>query len=224
LDRAIELKGKKMGTDIHGVFQRKTDKGWEDVTSNYGEERHSALFAWLGDVRNGFGFAGVPTHDRIAPLSSNRGYPKGFAVDDEDNHPIASNANRGSKAKFYTEEDSDPTADDHLKMWMGDHSHSWLSDKEILAAKPPRILRTGVVGVDFVHAWDGTSRPDGWCRDVSGPGIVMAASPSEISEATTHVRIEWFDDTAESFAYFIEEVRRLNAEYGEVRFVFGFDS
>lgn len=45
-----------MGTDIHGVFQRRTETGWEDVEHQYSEDRHYALFAWLGDVRFVFGF------------------------------------------------------------------------------------------------------------------------------------------------------------------------
>lgn len=59
-----------MGTDIHCVFQKKCPEGWEDIESEYEEGRHYTLFAWLGDVRNGFGVAGVKTHTELAPLSS----------------------------------------------------------------------------------------------------------------------------------------------------------
>lgn len=213
-----------MGTDVHSVFQKKTADGWEDVESKFEENRHYALFAWIGNVRNGRGFAGVPTHDRIEPLSDNRGFPEDFAVVDEENHPIASNSIRGRRAEWYKDEDSDPAAEGHLTMWMGDHSHSWLSAQEILSATPPRLLRTGIVGIDQFRKWDGNSSPDSWCGGTSGPGVVVAESPSEVTEKTTDVRIEWFDDTKESFAHFIDEVRRLKDLHGEVRFVFGFDS
>lgn len=212
-----------MGTDIHGIFQRKTDTGWEDVQSNYNQERHYALFAWLGNVRNGFGFAGTPTHDRIEPLSDCRGFPEDFIVEDGEDHQISCNAMRGGRAKYYEQEDADPSDDSHLKMWMGDHSHSWLLDDEILNAKPPRILRTGIVTVEFFRGWDGESSPDSWCGGVSGPGVVVS-SPSDVTEKTSHVQVEWFEDTSKSYAYFIDEVRRLKKEYGQVRFVFGFDS
>ena len=212
-----------MGTDIHGVFQKRTSNGWEDVESKYEEERHYALFAWIGNVRNGFGFAGVPTHDLIEPLSDNRGYPDDFEVE-EDEHPIKSNAIRGGRAEWYKDEDSDPADESHLCMWMGDHSHSWLAADEILSATPPRILRTGIVGIEQFRSWDGTSSPNSWCGGIGGGIAVLAESPSDVTDATTHVRIEWFEDTAASFAYFIDEVRRLQAENGDVRFVFGFDS
>lgn len=212
-----------MGTDVHSVFQKKTDSGWEDVESSYSEDRHYVLFAWIGNVRNGFGFAGVPTHDRIEPLSSGRGFPEDFGVDGE-RHRIGSSAIRGSSAKYYEEEDADPAAEDHLQLWMGDHSHSWLSAAEILAATPPRILRTGIIGIEQFRAWDGVTSPEMWSGGIRGPGIVVAESPSEVKDDTTHVRVEWFEDTAESFAYFTNEVRRLQDLHGEVRFVFGFDS
>lgn len=213
-----------MGTDVHSVFQKKTAAGWEDVESQYSEDRHYALFAWIGNVRNGFGFAGVPTHNAIQPLSDNRGFPEDFNVIDGEDHPIASNSIRGSRAEWYKEEDSDPASEERLRMWMGDHSHSWLNADEILLAQPPRILRTGIIDVDQFRKWDGSSSPGSWSGGISGASIVTAESPSDVTDNTTHVRIEWFDDTKESFAYFIDEVRRLKELHGEVRFVFGFDS
>ena len=35
-----------------------------------------AVFAALADVRNGYGFAGVPTHEAIKPISEARGLPE----------------------------------------------------------------------------------------------------------------------------------------------------
>lgn len=214
-----------MGTDIHGVFQKKTADGWKSVASNYYEDRHYALFAWLGDVRNGFGFAGVPTHDRIEPLSACRGFPEGFDVIDGEDHPIESNSIRGRRADWYTEEDAETLGKgEQITMWMGDHSHSWVNGDEVLSATPPSILRTGLVDIDTFKKWDGESSPDSWCGGISGPQVSIAGSPSEVTAKTTYVRIEWFEDTKESFADFVDEVRRLQDEHGEVRFVFGFDS
>lgn len=212
-----------MGADIHGVFQRKTETGWEDVESKYDEGRHYALFAWLGNVRNGFGFAGVPTHYRIEPLSDHRGFPADFPVVEGDYHPINCNATRGRRAKYYESEDADPSDECHLRMWMGDHSHSWLMGDEILNAKAPRILRTGIVNVEFFRQWDGESSPQSCCGGIFGRDVVVS-SPSDVTDSTTHVQIEWFEETSESFAYFVDEVRRLKEEHGQVRFVFGFDS
>lgn len=211
-----------MGTDVHSIFQKRTPGGWVDIESQYNEDRHYALFAWIGNVRNGFGFAGIPTHNRIEPLSDNRGLPGDFIVVDGEDHPIQSNAMRGRSAEWYAEDDEkDPS---NITKWMGDYSHSWLLADEILNATPPRMLRTGIVGIDFFKKWDEVSAPESWCGGMSGPGVVVADSPSDITDKTTAVRIEWFEDTKESFAYFTDEVKRLKELHGDVRFVFGFDS
>lgn len=214
-----------MGTDVHSVFQKKTADGWVDIESQYGDERHYALFAWIGNVRNGFGFAGVPTHDRIEPLSDSRGFPDGFTLVDGDSHPIATNAMRGPRrAERYKDADNDPEDETYLRVWMGGHSYSWLTADEILGAEPPRILRTGIVSINTFRKWDGVSSPTSYCGAISGDDVSIAESPSEVNDKTTDVRIEWFDHTADSFAYFIDEVRRLKELHGDVRFVFGFDS
>jgi hypothetical protein len=106
---------------------------------------------------------------------------------------------------------------------MGDHSHSWLSADEILSATPPRIMRTGLITREQFQDWDGVSSPDSWSGGVYGGNAVISI-PAEITEETTHVRVEWFEDTAESFAEFVDEVRRLKELHGDVRYVFGFDS
>lgn len=185
-----------MGTDVHSAFQKRTESGWEDVESEYSGDRHYALFAWIGNVRNGFGFAGIPTHEKITPLSDGRGLPEDL------------------------EYDSDTVSGRDF----GDHSYSWLSADEILTAKPPQIMRSGIIGVEEFRKWDGVSAPDGWCGGIHGPKVVLAETAAEVTVQTTHVRIEWLEDTRESFAYFIDEVRRLKDLHGEVRFVFGFDS
>lgn len=205
-----------MGTDIHGVFQRLNGNKWEDVPSEYEQNRHYFLFAWLGNVRNGFGFAGIPTHTAISPLSDCRGFPSDFLID-VDSHPIQ-NIEVMDKNIQSWHRDGDP-----LEIWMGDHSHSWVSADEVINTKPPTILRTGIVGKDFFDTWDGVSSPESWSGDISGPNIVVS-DPSSITSKTTHVRIEWFDDASESLKYFIDEMKRLKEQYGNVRFVFGFDS
>lgn len=67
-----------MGTDIHGVFQRHNGAAWEDIASKYQQNRHYQLFAALAGVRNGVGFAGVPTGEAIKPIAEPRGLPADF--------------------------------------------------------------------------------------------------------------------------------------------------
>jgi len=53
--------------------------------------------------------------------------------------------------------------------------------------------------------------------------VVVAESPTEVTDASTHVRIWWLADD-DGLDYFIDEIRRLKDEHGEVRMMFGFDS
>lgn len=206
-----------MGSDIHGVFQRKTASGeWVDIPSAYEQQPHYALFAWLGDVRNGFGFAGCPTHERITPLSYNRGLPDDFLMVGDD-HPLTSVEHMVPISRKYRQE-GEP-----LELWMGDHSFSWVTADEVLSAELPCITRFGVVDRSTYEKWDGSTPPEEYCGSISGPTVVVS-DPESIVPETTHVRIRWFVQLTEEFAYFINEVRRLKDEYGDVRFVFGFDS
>lgn len=205
-----------MGTDIHGVFQKRNGEKWEDVPSEYTQDRHYLLFAWIGNVRNGFGCAGVPTHTPVIPLSDGRGYPEGFEVED-DQHSIASlDIMDPSRRKWHE-------AGEPLEIWMGDHSHSWLSGEEILSAECPKITRTGIISLDQFRKWDGKTAPESWCGGTSGPGVLVS-TPDTITDKTTDVQISWEENTKESLSYFVDEVRRLTELHGEIRFVFGFDS
>lgn len=211
-----------MGTDIHGIFQRKVNDTWEDVHTDWKFGRHYMLFAWLADVRNGFGFAGCPTHVRIDPLPFNAGYPEDFDVVNS-MHPIKDSTFRGDVAKYYVEDDANPDSEFYLKIWMGDHSHAWINIDEILKAPLPMVLRTGIITLALYKDWDGESAPEVWCGGISGENLLVSF-PNELTDKTTHVRVEWFVNTKDEFEYFIEEVQRLKNLYGEVRFVYGFDS
>lgn len=194
-----------MGTDIHFVAQAKKDGKWVDVKSEYEEDRHYLLFSWLADVRNGYGFAGIPTYDPIDPISARRGLPDDFDIDGE-YHATTVNDNEWSPGM----------------KWMGDHGYSWLTGDEILAAPPPKTRRTGVITIDQFKKWDGTSAPEEWSGVVLGRASVTISNPDEIGPRTTHVRISW--DSTDEVDYFVREIQRLKDEHGEVRVVFGFDS
>lgn len=204
-----------MGTDVHVVFQKKTEAGWEDIPHNYEENRHYLLFSWLASVRNGRGFAGVATYKPIKPISEPRGYPHDFVVEDDD-HPVANKGLLGPSGKWH--EEGEP-----LNVWLGDHSHSWLTADEILAAeRQAKLWRTGIVPRAFFDQWDGHTEPESWSGGITGPGVVVADSPTDVRDDSTYVRIFWL--SPDGLDYFVDEVRRLKNEHGEVRMVFGFDS
>lgn len=156
-----------MGTDIHGIFQKKTPTGWKDVPSEYEGKKHYALFMWLGGVRNGFGFGGEKTHEPFTPLSTSRGFPIDFEALDYDKHPIGKNIFSQYETTLCPIQGTEIAS--FLTLWMGDYGHSWLSGEELLSATPP-------------------------------------------------------EEYADDFAYFLNEVKRLQDLHGEIRFVFGFDS
>jgi len=204
-----------MGTDIHSMLQAKKNNEWIDIKSPLEDNRHYLLFAWLGNVRNGFGFAGIPTHTPIKFLSDCRGFPEGFKIAN-DVHPVESKELLPDWLQEYCKEDG-------LNMWMGDHSHSWLTGEEILNGADTEMARVGVITLEQYKNWDGKSSPDSWCGEITG-GDIQTDLPENINEKTTHVKIHWHETVLESLKYFIDEIKKLVDEHGEIRFVFGFDS
>jgi hypothetical protein len=211
-----------MGTDIHGVWQKRAGKEWQDIPSMYEQERHYSLFAVLAGVRNGYGFAGIRTGEPVTPIAEPRGIPADFAcVDDE--HPVASFDVIDDSRREEQERDKD------LNVWLGDHSHSWLTGAEILAwaETAPEVVKCGVLTREVYEKWDGKSCPENYNGGVMGARVVTI-DDSGVARATTpnwtHVSVHWDSSLKEDLAYFFDEVARLVAEHGEIRFVFGFDS
>lgn len=78
-----------MGTDIHGKLQRKNYEGkWVDI-GPIPLRRNYRLFAALADVRNGYGFAGVETHEPLTPIAEPRGLPEDVAGWDYGDHSFS---------------------------------------------------------------------------------------------------------------------------------------
>jgi len=210
-----------MGTDIHGVAQRRTAAGWQDVPSSSWHHRDYQLFAALAGVRNGRGFAGIKTGDAIDPIAEPRGLPPDFEVIG-DQHPLPKDVWEAYPlAKYY-----EPGEEGYGSLWMGDHSHSWLSADEILAwrDRAPIVWKTGVLARPEFEAWRPGSAPEAYCGGVSGPGVVIVDMAEAKERPSSHVRVSWHEGLRERLGYFFAEVERLRAEHGEVRLVFGFDS
>jgi len=205
-----------MGADIHAVAQKKTPSGFEDVPTEWDRRRHYFLFAWLAGVRNGYGFAGVVTHAPITPVSEPRGLPDDFLIIEDHSHPCRKEIAPG----FYAQEHWD----DSVGLWLGDHSHSWLSFDEIISAAPPITWRTGMIDRVTFDGWDGISPPEEWCSDVFGQGVRVADNPACVTDEDTYVRVCWRTTAANEIDYFLTEIRRLKELHGDGRIVFGFDN
>ena len=207
-----------MGTDIHVAMQAKQNGQWETVPHQYDETRHYFLFAWLANVRNGFGFAGVRTFNPIKPIAEPRGLPDDILLSGGDEHPVACKELMGRRGAYHEEGED-------LAIWLGDHSHSWLTADEILTApKPGRTWHTGIVTRELFDAWDGHSKPSETYNMIGGHGVKIAPSPVDVDDDSTYVRIFWMVDEGTQVQYFIDEIQRLKDLHGEVRMVFGFDS
>jgi hypothetical protein len=175
-----------MGTDVHAVIQVRSTNSqpWKSVPlPGWDQGRHYFLFAWLADVRNGKGFAGIVTGEAIRPLSAPRGIPPDFEMS-EDTHPCSWVTARetfrryhryaidGERLKepqeiqpgdpdefYYTEEEWRVEAGEEgyhkPGIWMGDHSHSWLMSDQILNPqnRPGKHVREGLVGRDSYLMW-----------------------------------------------------------------------
>lgn len=186
-----------MGTDIHGVWQKKTIQGWENIESAYQQSRHYQLFAVLAGIRNGTGFAGVPTGQVITPISNPRGLPVDFQL------------NRTGYMG------------DHSYSWLsGEEMLHWF-------ATAPIVIKTGVIDRQTYETWDKISRPSSYCGDIWGKFVVKINDnevEKNIQPNWTHIFCTWEAPLKEELKYFFDEVDRLMKLHGEIRFVFGFDS
>lgn len=207
-----------MGTDIHVVFQKKVGDSWQDIPHDYDENRHYYLFAWLANVRNGFGFAGVLTGSPIKPISMPRGFPQDFKVEDE-RHPTDLDKIAKWHLKYMDEDEKK-----NPSVWMGYHSQSWLFLEEIIKAPKPVTWKTGVISKDYFYEWDGKSKPEAYSGAITGHDIFVAPNPCSFDDKTTHVQVFW-KENGDELDYFVELVQNLYNEHGSnTRMVFGFDS
>jgi hypothetical protein len=188
-----------MGTDIHMDVQTRQGNEW--VTKLRPDIRRSyLLFAWLGNVRNGFGFAGVRTFSPLKPLSDRRGFPEDY------------------KAEF-----PDYDFGHRYGAHWSNHSESWLHLSEILTAESQQVTQTGIVGLEQFLVLGGKP-PESWSGGVWGPDVHVDP-PETIGPHTTHVEVSWGVDVRESLPSFLAEVEQWRRIYGpETRIVFGFDS
>lgn len=190
-----------MGTDIHPIVQVRREGVWENVKipedGRYGnilDGRHYDLFAILGNVRNGYGFAGVVTGSGFVPISDCRGIPEdaGFTLDESGSIPCVKHSGYALPAGGDVEEpeDEDSRWDCNDCVWLGDHSHTWVTVTELNEYDwDAPVAKAGVVEgfpreggphwpedysyVEWMKEPDFlTAMPRGYAGGISGPNYV----------------------------------------------------
>jgi hypothetical protein len=231
-----------MGTDIHSVAQVRdpapgfwrrvadavmgtSDCGttWRTVAAQPGgDDRQYNVFAVLAGVRNGVGFAGVKTGDTWDVLFPPRGLPEDLALaeTDEGDEDYGTDAVLVELSepyyRRYDEEKKEPIA----KLWLGEHSFSWLTLTELRKIRDHHAGKTytitGMISPDQDKALSAGKIPDAWCGFTSD---------------RTHVQRSWEVPCTEMLGGLARIVRVLDeiavrekASPDDVRLVFGFDS
>jgi hypothetical protein len=229
-----------MGCDIHMFAEKKVNDKWEKIGKVFpnpyyrpNEEskieedgyewnpkftdtpyrgRNYDLFAILADVRNGYGFAGIPTGEGFVPISEPKGLPNNVSKEIED--------------------ESDG--------WGGDgHSHSWFTLKEIKDYDWNQTTKSyGVISLDQYKEFKKTGiPPESYSSMISGPNIkvVSAEEMDKIVEENSHeqgiqyhVHVVWgttYKDSVGSF-FFEKTLKHLEEQGSDdnVRIVFWFDN
>lgn len=195
-----------MGTDVHGVLQARYggDAGFWHEVCEMESGRNYRLFAALAGVRNGFGFAGVPTHRPIKPIDEPRGWPEDFNL------------------QSIGHTDSDP--------WLGDHSFSWLALDEVADWEgwDQPLEQCGFIARDQYQTWDRVSPPvGGWSGGISGHSVIAVDSRQPgWPPDWTHIRVYWTRPLREDCEHFLKwiEYAKAKTKGCEARIVFGFDS
>lgn len=161
-----------MGTDVHAAFQRKVlgsspaEDRWEYILDHkYEGDRDYFLFAWLADVRNGYGFAGCDLGDKIKPLALPRGLPDGITR--RDYPPESDTDDNWWNSEAYQEWNQAGGS-------LGDHSFSWLTSTEIIEGSKNfnAVNKRGVLSMAEYVKWDKQNRPESYCGAVRGRNVI----------------------------------------------------
>ena len=178
-----------MGADIHLWAEKKTDGKWVSadkwVKNKYHTEpgdgepeftvayedrfysgRNYSLFAILADVRNGYGFAGIPTGKGFKPIAVPKGIPQ----------------------------DASPEYLHEVKRWGRDgHSHTYFTVQELLDYDWNQVSTLyGVVSLLQYKEWrdaGGKEGPGEYSGAISGQDI-KTVSPEQADEILKRHKVE----------------------------------
>lgn len=206
-----------MGTDVHmvGEYYDKWDEKYNvfPIPDKF-TGRYYDFFAAIGNIRNGYGFAGCYRHEEIEPISDNRGIPE--------------NASSLTKS-IYKGNDSDIGIN-----WLGDHFFSYVTLEELKEYDWPIVIKGGVMAYEAYCEWDKVSRPEEYSGGISGQNIITI-DESEIEKTNFednkryYISFKFKEELVrqvfiDEFIQFLSLYKGWRSEDKDVRIVFGFDS
>lgn len=192
-----------MGCDINTVAQvRNGDGNWRTEAENIANEwRSYDSYAVLANVRNGYGFAGCDTGEGWEPIAKPRGLPDGFEIDDMECHKYGYDK----------------------KKWLGDHSYSWVTLKELkdkLRYYDGKFYEVhGMISEGQAKELEKGVLPDSWCGYTNQVGYVKATWKVAVEEM-----LKWLGLVVRHLELIRDCSRSSGVTDDGVRLVFGFDS
>lgn len=180
-----------MGCDIHPYVEVRRNGVWERSGVKVPNDRDYFAFGKLANVRNGTGFAGCDMGDPVRPIAEPRGLPTDTTIKDN----------------------SDVGFEDPAYVWLGDHSHSWVTLEELLAIDYDALVtqRGKVSPKEYAEMQKWKRPPREWCGDTN---------------QADYVKVEWkqpLSQVASLLPKIIVAICHLGKPE-DVRLVFGFDS
>lgn len=192
---------------------------WNAPTTDHPyDSRNYRLFAILGNVRNGYGFAGVITHKPVEPFFAERGVPQ----------------------------DASPEYKAEVESWDCDgHSHSYATLAELKAAPWDSV---GLEQIGFLDTKEyerirGTNEyPEQWCGNASGPfvqkitadvyereyrNVIEDKATDDDEMMSIYIYWRWMEPLTHAISEFVDETIPALEKLGEpenVRIVFFFDN
>lgn len=171
------------------------------------KDRNYDVFAILGNVRNGYGFAGTPTSTGFEPISDCRGLPEDLSPQVLVHMSRIGYTIEGGRPEYSGEDEETDDLYEELERerdgyWsLGDHSFSHLLLSEIEEYDWDRaVIKEGWVDPGEFERFRREGQPRSWAGGVAG-GSVEHISDTEMGHRIDTGDIVFEEDEVEDFSF-----------------------
>lgn len=169
----VSPEDKILDTSPNGLVQvdrRKPCRWCKETGKDYPQwlgDRNYDVFSILGNVRNGYGFAGTITSSGFPYISDKRGLPDDLSQEIRDRLDLFDNED-DEEGSLYDKLESEPEG-----CWsLGDHSQSWVLLSEIDEYDwEGGVVKEGWVDPWNFELWRQNGKPNDWSGGVSGSNV-----------------------------------------------------